>query len=66
MKKKRSKRKKKTNLGQEFIGEDVTSSPFYSVSLDEKINPHRYFLGFKRKEPYNELWRWDDLENVKF
>lgn len=62
MKKGRSKKKKKVDLGQDNKGEDSLFSPLNSVSLKAQ---QEYFLGFKRKN-FNELWRWDTLEDVKF
>lgn len=43
----------------------------YKPQLSEGQRPHLnlpendYFLGFKRKK-FNELWRWDTLEDVDF
>lgn len=65
----RRKNKKNRNRFVKEVRKTEGNSCFLQFdNLDlhtEKTNSAIYFLGFKRKN-FNELWKWDTLEDVNF
>lgn len=64
MKKSKNKSKFKRKKTREEIRKSESKSTFNNSDYLHLHRSDEYFLGFKRKN-YNNLWRWDTLEDVK-
>jgi hypothetical protein len=60
------RRRKNRRKSPEKTGENIRFSPELSVDLrTPNENSPKYFMGCKLLKG-NELWRWDNLADVKF